>query len=146
MNLRIFHFVEIVILLIMCTKFQTTKYLCMSSVFIGLSSILLFYMGKYVISLLSFILCLTSLNHWRDYQYRGWRQLMDLFMVFVCGLYIAIEIFLYGSEFQKVVLVSMFFCIFGFFGISMTESKAWSVFHMTIHLYASFFIPLMYLL
>jgi hypothetical protein len=130
----------------MCTKFQTTKYLCMSSAFIGLSSVLLFYMGKYVISFLSFILCLTSINHWRDYQHGGWRQRMDLFMVLVCGLYILIEIFFYGSEFQKVLLVTMFFCILVFFRISMTECKAWAIFHMNIHLYASIFIPLVYLL
>ena len=129
----------------MGTTFETTKYLCASSCFIGFSSLVLFFMEKKIISFLLGVLCLTSLNHWRDYQLGGWRQRVDMAWVNVCGVYGLFEVLTYGSEFQQFIFLSMLYCIWIFYKISMLEYREWPIFHMSIHLYVSFFIPLMYL-
>lgn len=103
-------------------------------------------MEKYAISFLLGILCLTSINHWRDYQYGGWRQRVDLAWVNLCGVYGLLDILTYGTEFQQFIFFSMLTCIWFFYRMSMLEQREWPVFHMSIHMYVSFFIPLMYLL
>ena len=146
MKKRIFRFVENVILPIMCVSVETTQYLCMSSVFIGISSFVLVSLGKYVQSFLMSILFLTSINHWRDYQLGGWRQRVDMAWVNVCALYGLYDLMLDGTEFQWTIVGNMLICVFIFYRISQLEYKHWSVFHMAIHLYAFFFIPLLYVL
>lgn len=141
-----FRYVEIVILLIMTTSFEVTKYLCASSCFMGVGSMVLFKLEKYALSFLSCVLFLTSLNHWRDYQAGGWRQRIDIAWVNVCGFYGLIETLLYGTEFQQCIFLSMIYCIWIFYKISETKYRQWSIFHMSIHIYVSFFIPMMYLL
>ena len=126
--------------------FEETKYLCMSSLFIGISSIVLFHFKKYVISFLMFVLCLTSINHWRRYEYGGWRQQLDLAWVNVSGLYGMIDTLYYGNEFQRYLCFSMIYCVWIFYKISKTSFSQWIVFHMSIHIYVAFFIPLVYLL
>jgi hypothetical protein len=143
--MRIFRFVELVILGIMI-PFETTQYLCMSSCFIGLSAVTLYFLQKYTISFLTGVLCMTSLNHWRDYQYGGWRYRMDIAWVNLCLLYGFLCIFYEGNEFQQYMLLSMIACLALFFQISESCIRQWSVFHMSIHLYVSFFVPLLYIL
>jgi len=145
MKLRIFLFVGIVILPIMRTTFETTQYLCMSSSLFAVSSAILFYLERYVISFLMGILCLTSINHWRDYQLGGWRQRIDMAWVNVCGLYGVLEV-LQGTEIQRMIFFNMMACVALFYRISQQEGPQWSIFHMSIHLYAAFFIPLLYLI
>jgi hypothetical protein len=130
----------------MSTTFETTKYLCASSCFIGISSLVLFKLKKYFLSFLFGVLCITSLNHWRDYQAGSWRQRIDLAWVNVCGFYGIFESLLFGTEFQQCIFLSVTYCNWIFYKISEKGTKHWPIFHMTIHMYASFFIPLMYLL
>ena len=99
-----------------------------------------------MISFLLGILCLTSLNHWRDYQLEGWRQVLDLAWINVCGMYGLIDTFIYGTEFQQAIFLSMIYCIWIFYKVSEMGYSQWYIFHMNIHLYVSFFIPLMYVL
>ena len=145
MKKRISPSVENVILPIMGTSFEITKYLCMSSCFMGLSALVLFSMGNYVLSFLLGVLCLTSINHWRRYEYGGWRQRLDMAWVNLCGVYGLLDM-TYGTEFQQVLFFNLLYCIWIFYRLSMLEQKEWPVFHMSIHLYVSFFIPLIYLL
>lgn len=112
----------------------------------GISSVVLFQLKKYVLSFLSGVLCLTSINHWRDYKQGGLRQRIDIAWVNICGFYGLFETFIFGNEFQQCIFLSMLYCIWIFYKISETQCEKWSVFHMAMHLYVSFFIPLMYLL
>jgi hypothetical protein len=126
-------------------SFEETKYLCFSSLFITISSIVLFYLQKYVLSFLMFVLSVTSINHWRRFELGGWRQSLDLAWVNVCGLYGLLDSFC-GTEFQQCLFLSMIYCVWIFYKISQTCCRQWVIFHTSIHIYVAFFIPLLYLL
>jgi hypothetical protein len=111
----------------------------------AVSSLVLYSLGQQVLSFLMGVLCLTSLNHWRDYQYGGWRQRIDMAWVNVCGLYGIFEV-IQGTEIQQMIFFNMLACVFLFYQISKLEYQHWSIFHMSIHLYAAFFIPLLYVI
>lgn len=125
--------------------FETTQYLCMSSCLMGFSALVLFFIDK-PLSLFMGILCLTSLNHWRKYQHGGWRQLLDLTWVNICCLYFMKEFLFYGNEYQQYIAFSVLICILIFFQISKTYMEQWIIFHMSIHIYASFFVPILFIL
>jgi hypothetical protein len=126
--------------------FETTQYLCMSSSFMGLSALTLFYLEQYTFSFFMGILCLTSLNHWRKYEYKGWRQRIDLFWVKVCVVFYWIKLFQKNQEFHYAFSGSLLLCLLFFFAVSESWIKQWVVFHMAIHLYVSFFAPLLFIL
>jgi len=145
MRTRMFHYVELVILIIMI-PFETTKYVCMSSVFIGISAIILYLLEVYDFSFFMGILCMTSLNHWRKYELGGWRQRIDLTWVNICFVYFTKNILYKGTEFQQYLAFSVLICMILFFQISKSSIQYWLIFHMAIHLYVSFFVPMLFLL
>ncbi len=142
--MRIFHYAEVVFLVIM-TTYETTKYLCMSSGFIGISSIVLYSLKQYELSFLWGVLCITSVNLWRDYKYGSYRHFFDLLWVKICIGYGFLSIFYQGDEFHRYVFLSVLCCITLFFIVSKSRCKYWVIFHMSIHLYISFFAPFLFL-
>jgi hypothetical protein len=117
------------------------EWLCYSSCFMGLSSLVLHYMKEDDLSFLMGVLCMTSLNHWRDYVDRGIRQTVDIAWVYFCIVYIFYYIMNYGTDFQQYLSMSVLLCIILFYKAYWLFPEQWVFFHMSIHLYASFFIP-----
>ena len=115
--------------------------LCLSSCFMGVSSLVLYLIGEYTFSFLMGVLCATSINHWRDYVERGIRQTIDIAWVYLCIVYSVYYMFQYGSEFQQYLTLSVLLCILLFYKAYLFFPEKWILFHMTVHLYASFFIP-----
>lgn len=120
------------------------RYLCMSSALFGLSSLVLFYFNNVELALFTIILCMTSINHWRDYKNGSWRQWMDLVWIKIYVLYLFYDSFIYRNEYHRYVCLSSLFCVILFYQISLTECSLWPIFHMAIHIYAAFFIPFIY--
>lgn len=119
------------------------RLLCYSGCLIGLSSYLLFSMGNYHVSLMSVILFITTINHWRDYQF-GWRRRVDMTWVNLSTFYTGLDLLIHGNEIQNYIYMCMLLSCTLFYMISMSKIKIWPVFHMTLHIYAAFFIPLIY--
>lgn len=107
----------------------------------GLSSLVLYEIGEEDFSFLMGVLCLTSLNHWRDYVDRGIRQTVDIAWVYFCIAYVVYYMLKYGNEFQQHLALSVLLCIIMFYKAYYFFPEQWVFFHMSIHLYASFFIP-----
>ena len=126
--------------------FSETKYLCISSGLIGISSVILYLLREYTMSFFSGILCLTSVNHWRDYIENGWRQRVDISWIVVMLLYLMLNIIYYGTEFQIYLFLAVISCMMIFFHISTRGKEYWIVSHSTLHLYFSFFVPMLYIL
>ncbi len=126
--------------------FSETKYLCMSSGLIGISSIILLWLREYTMSFFSAVLCATSLNHWRDYIDQGWRQRVDISWVIVYGIYYMLNVIYYGNEFHIYLFLSVLSCIIILFHISNRGKEYWVVAHSAMHLYFSFFVPMLYIL
>jgi len=118
-----------------------SKWLCLSSFFMGLSSIVLYQLGKDDFCFLMGVLCMTSLNHWRHYVDRGIRQSIDIAWVYLCILYGFYYMLHYGNDFQQYLFLTVLLCIILFYKAYWLFPKQWIIFHMSIHLYASFFIP-----
>jgi len=119
-----------------------SQWLCLSSCFMGISSFVLYQMEEYDFSLLMGVLCITSLNHWRDYVDRGIRQTIDIAWVYLCIVYVFYYMMYYGNEFQQHLAISVLICVILFYKAYLFFPDHWIFFHMTIHLYASFFIPM----
>lgn len=115
--------------------------LCLSSCFMGLSSLALYQLGEDDFSFLMGVLCVTSLNHWRDYVDRGIRQTVDIAWVYFCIVYVSYYLFHYGNDFQQHLALSVLLCIILFYKAYLLFPEKWIYFHMSIHLYASFFLP-----
>ena len=129
----------------MSYPFEETKYLCVSSGLIGVSALYM-YIYDSTLSFLLATLCLTSINHWRKYVENGIRQRLDIACVFLCGLYIAWKTLCNKNEFKLYLFFSILVCLSIFFFISMRGGCHWVVFHASLHLYLSFFVPLLYIL
>ena len=130
----------------MSYPFEETKYLCASSGLMGLSSLALIGVHEYTLAFLLGVLCLTSLNHWRNYVDHGIRQRVDIAWVILCSLYLAWKTGCEGNAYKNY----LFFCVLvscSFFWImSLRAGSYWLVFHASLHLYLSFFVPLMTIL
>jgi hypothetical protein len=118
-----------------------SPWLCLSSCFMGLSSLFLYHLGEDDFSFLMGVLCITSLNHWRDYVDRGIRQTVDIAWVYLCIVYAFYYMVHYGNDFQQFLAMSVLLCIVLFYKAYYLFPERWILFHMSIHLYASFFIP-----
>ena len=129
----------------MTYPFSETKYLCISSFMIGIGSILLYKLGEKLPSVLLGILCLTSLNHWRDYEPGGWRQRLDIGFVATGSLLFA-GITLCRSEYHIYLGLVLAFTTIALFLCTHLFERYWIVCHTSIHLYAAFFVPLLYIL
>jgi hypothetical protein len=130
----------------MSYPFEETKYLCVSSGLMGVSSLLLYGLHEYTLAFLLGILCLTSLNHWRNYVNRGIRQRIDVSWVVICSLYIAWKILSQGCEYKNSLFLSVLVSCSFFWFISLRAGGYWLVAHATLHLYLSFFVPLLTIL
>jgi len=130
----------------MSYPFEETKYLCVSSGLIGISALLLFGLKEYILSFLLGVLCITSINHWRNYIHHGIRQRIDISWVIFCGIYITWIIVRQRNEYKNYLLFSVLASLFVFFIFSLRGQKYWVVFHSSLHLYLSFFVPLMTIL
>jgi hypothetical protein len=126
--------------------FSDTKYLCLSSCFMGISSWALYRLKEYVLSFLLGVICFTSINHWRNYLENGWRQRIDISWVFLCALYIPLYTLYAKGEFQLYMGLSLLLCIAALCLYTYICESYWVVVHSTIHLYFSFFVPLLYIL
>ena len=130
----------------MSYPFEETKYLCVSSCLIGLSSLVLIGLHEYTLSFLLGVLCLTSINHWRNYVHHGIRQRVDIAWVIFCGIYITWITLCERNEYKNYLLFSVLFSLFIFFIFSLRGQSYWVVFHASLHLYLSFFVPYMTIL
>ncbi len=119
------------------------RLLCYSGCLIGLSSYLLFCIGIYHISYISLILFITTINHWRDYQF-GWKRRIDMTWVNLSTIYTGLDLLIHGNEIQNYIYACMILSSTIFYAVSLSEIKVWPVFHMALHIYAAFFIPLIY--
>jgi hypothetical protein len=117
--------------------------LCVSGTLIGISACVLYALRCYTASFLSGVLFATTLNHWRDYRL-GWRRRMDLWWVNLCILYTGVDLHLRGNEIQQFMYTAFVVCTFLFYRMSHSGHPTWIVFHMAIHLYVAFFIPVIY--
>lgn len=118
-----------------------SPWLCLSSCFMGLSSLMLYQMEQDDFCFLMGVLCMTSLNHWRYYVDRGIRQTIDIAWVYLCIVYVMYYMVQYGNDFQQHLALSVLLCIILFYKAYYVFPNQWIFFHMSIHLYASFFIP-----
>jgi len=125
--------------------FSDTKYLCISSLFIGLSSLALYALNQKMMALILGFLCFSSINHWRNYLENGWRQRLDISYVGFCLLYIMYRFF-QETEFMFFMGMSLLFTIGLLCLYTYICEHLWVVVHSTIHLYVSFFIPFLYML
>jgi hypothetical protein len=130
----------------MSYPFEETKYLCVSSGLMGLSSLLLYGLHEHTLSFLLGILCMTSLNHWRNYVDHGIRQRIDISWVVICSVYIAWKILSEGCEYKNYLFLSVLVSCMFFWVISLRGKSFWVVFHSSLHLYLSFFVPLLTIL
>jgi len=126
----------------MSYPFEETKYLCASSGLMGVSSLLLYGLREYTLSFLLGILCVTSLNHWRQYTDQGIRQRVDVAWVVICSLYLAWNTFCQGNEFKNYLFFSVLVSCLFFWLVSLRGKSYWVVAHASLHLYLSFFVPL----
>ena len=129
----------------MSYPFEETKYLCVSSCLIGISAIVLYTLHEHTLSFLLGVLCLTSINHWRKYVQNGFRQRIDIAWVILCGLYIGWKT-MDSNDLKQYIILSVVLSSVFFYAISMKGGSYWVVFHSSLHLYLSFFVPLLYIL
>ena len=129
----------------MSYPFEETKYLCTSSCLIGISSLVLYTLHEHTLSFLMGILCLTSINHWQKYVQNGFRQRIDTAWVIVCTLYIGWKT-IDSNDLKQYIILSLLVSSMFFYTISMQGGSYWVVFHASLHLYLSFFVPLLSIL
>lgn len=129
----------------MTYPFEVTKYLCMSSCLMGISSIVLYQLKEKLVSFMMGILCFTSINHWRHYVLCGWRQRLDIAWVTFASILFTVFT-LCRSEFHIYLGLSLCFTAIVLFLLTHLCEKYWVVCHSAIHLYAAFFVPLVYIL
>lgn len=141
---RISRYADFVTFIIMI-PFEITQYLCVSSVFMGVSSWILFLLGVYDVAFMMGILSITSINHWRKFELGGWRQRLDLVWVNLFFTYMLIK-FLFLGDWQQYIAFSLLVCTLIFFQISKTSIEKWVIFHISIHLYVSVFVPMLFIL
>ena len=130
----------------MSYPFEETKYLCASSGLMGLSSLLLIGLDEYTLAFLLGVLCLTSLNHWRKYVDHGIRQRVDIAWVVVCSLYLAWKTGCEGNAYKNYLFLSVLVSCSFFWIMSLRAGSYWVVAHASLHLYLSFFVPLLTIL
>jgi hypothetical protein len=111
----------------------------------GLSSFILCLLGVYDIAFLLGILCITSLNHWKKFELGGWRQRLDLAWVNFFFTYMLLKILFLG-DWQQYIAFSLLTCLLIFFQISKSSIEKWVIFHISIHLYVSVFVPMLFIL
>jgi hypothetical protein len=119
-----------------------SKFLFYSSFMIGISSGIVYYMKERILTLILFLLFLTSINFWRKPEY-GLRRNIDIFLCwFVISYFITVE-FLFLPEFNRVMCFSTGISILVFHIIEHIlcsfKSLKWIIFHILMHIYASFF-------
>lgn len=127
-----------------------TDYLYYTSYFIGLSSLVSYYHGDYTTFLFMFFLFLTSINYWKNPSY-GIRRNVDLFLVKMINVYFYGTTLVYSDEFCHQVFVNCLYHVLFLYFIEhlyvYANHKHWVVLHMMIHVYLSFFTPVvLYLL
>ena len=114
-------------------------WLSLSSCFMGITSLMLYQIEDDFCFLMG-VLCMTSLNHWRDYVDRGIRQTVYIAWLYLCILYVVYYMICYGSDFQQYLAMSVLLCIILFYKAYYLFPNKWILFHMSTHLYMSFFI------
>jgi hypothetical protein len=129
----------------MSYPFEQTKYLCVSSCLIGLSAVVLYTLHENTFSFLLGVLCLTSINHWRKYVENGFRQRIDIAWVILCGLYIGWKT-IGENDLKQYLILSLLLSSIFFYVVSKQGGHYWVVFHASLHLYLSFFVPLLSIL
>ena len=126
--------------------FSDTKYLCISSGLIGLSSAILFFLNEKFGSFLMGILFLTSINHWRHFVLGGWKQRLDVAWIILMGCFLFTLVILYKSNFHIWLSLSVAFTMMLFYIYTHLFERYWIVAHSSIHIYAAFFITMIYIL
>jgi len=115
-------------------------FLFYSSFWMLFAMIISFIMKDLYISLYFLFLFLTSINHWRKYEY-GIRRNIDLFVVYIGIIFLLLQVCLLKNEFNRFIVLSVLLCCFIFYMIEFIcvyfNSNKWVIYHMTIHLYAS---------
>jgi hypothetical protein len=120
---------------------NTKKYsifLFYSSFSMGLAMIISYIMNDLYISLYFLFLFLSSINHWRRYEY-GLRRNIDLLIVNMGGAFTILKVCLLKNEINRYIVLSILFCMLIFYILEYVlvyfNSNKWVLLHMTIHLY-----------
>ena len=121
-------------------SYSYSKFLFFSSFSMAVSAVIAYIMNDFYITVYMFLLCFTSINHWRKPEY-GLRRNIDLTIVSIGILYAVLKLFLLKNEFYRVCLLILGFCGIIFYVLeyilSYLDSPKWIIFHMAIHMYTS---------
>ena len=125
-------------------KFNTYKYgkfLYISSFWLFITFIISFNTTKDILLTLYYLsVFITSINYWRKPE-EGIRKTIDLLCVYIGLILVLIKIYSFKDEFNMIVALSLYICIFIFYIIEFILAyficNQWVLFHMTLHLYCS---------
>jgi len=124
--------------------YEYSKYLFYSSFFIGASSFVSLYVQDTPTFLFMFIMFTSSIRFWYKPDY-GWIRDIDMFLCKCMSLYFfGVTLYYYGEYYQTVYLNALYTILFLYVCELLCyayQSKKWIIFHMTIHLYFSIWIP-----
>ena len=119
---------------------NNTKYLVYTSFLFLLSSILSFFYNSIYSTLIIFLLFLSSINHWNNPNNKI-IKIIDLFIVKIIGILYVIKSF-YKEEFYRVFATNIAISIIIFYMIEhildFYKNNQWVIFHMALHIYASY--------
>jgi hypothetical protein len=92
------------------------------------------------------VLFMTSINHWRDFVLGGWKQRLDVAWIIIMAFFLFTLVILFKSEFHLWLTLSVAFTMMIFYIYTHLIERYWIVAHSSIHIYAAFFITMVYLL
>ena len=119
---------------------DNTKYLVYTSFLFLLSALLSFLYNSFYSSIIIFLLFLTSINHWNRPDNNIIKRI-DLFIVKIVGIYFIINS-LYKDEVCREFFNSISISIVIFYMIEhildFYKNNKWIIFHMALHIYASY--------
>ena len=122
-----------------------SRYLYYTSFSIGASSFVSLYYQDYLTFLFMFVLFISSIHFWKSPDY-GFIRNMDMFLCKVIAVYFFFNSFYSCVEFNRVIGINSMICILLFYFIELIlyacRNRQWIVFHMALHIYLSFFVPL----
>ena len=125
---------------IMYITYHNTRFLYYTSFLFLLSSLLSYFYDAFYSSIVIFLLFLTSVTHWKRPDNNIIKRI-DLFIVKVFGFFYFIYS-LYKTEFYRVFFTNIGISIVIFYIIEHVldffENSQWIIFHMAVHIYASY--------
>ena len=105
------------------------------------SSLVALYMEDRSLTFVYSLLCITSINFWRNPQY-GIRRNVDMLLCKIGVVFLVLHACFYQTEFSRCMSLSLLLCITIFYVISLVLAYCahamWIVFHAAIHIYCAF--------